>query len=153
MLEDIYLKSNYQLMFFFSVYFFYTRQIHFHWAVEWPDLSLSRVSILHKMAVRLTMIRRFWHLMVTVYSLLDNAPNYLVGCIIQNTQCSKNPKKSMQKWIASKVILQFFSQHFFFNFWEHCVVLVLKWVVSFLGSYKHNTYLPIIKLLIHSIRT
>ena len=113
MLEDIYLKSNYQLMFFFSVYFFYTRQIHFHWAVEWPDLSLSRVSILHKMAVRLTMIRRFWHLMVTVYSLLDNAPNYLVGCIIQNTQCSKNPKKSMQKWIASKVILQFFSQHFF----------------------------------------
>ena len=67
---------------FSYLFIFHTRQIHFHW-VEWPDLSLSRVSILHKMAVRLTMIRRFWHLMVTVYSLLDNAPNYLVGCIIQ----------------------------------------------------------------------
>ena len=85
MLEVIY-KVTTNTYVFCSVYFFYTQQIHFHWAVEWPDLSLSRVSILHKMAVRLTMIRRFWHLMVTVYSLLDNAPKYLVvGCVIQNT--------------------------------------------------------------------
>ena len=102
-------------MFFFSVYFFYTRQIHFHWAVEWPDLSLSRVSILHKMAVRLTMIRRFWHLMVTVYSLLDNASNYLVGCVIQNTQCSKNQKKMCKnRLLVNKFFLK--KKQLFFQF-------------------------------------
>ena len=58
------------LLMFSYLFIFHTRQIHFHW-VEWPDLSLSRVSILHKMAVRL-MIRRFWHLMVTVHSALKS---------------------------------------------------------------------------------